>query len=257
MKIKIANITDAIKKKAEDTIEKVQENEAFSKENISLKMKEMAQKGSEAVAKFQKESKKTSEAVKEVLNKEKSKKIGVSTSCALKIYYYLISVDKNLDEIELDKYFEIGKNTDIEFDSKKDEIIDACNNVLDKALNDEDYYDLVHDSVGDLLRESLYNDDNTVPTKLLLWNLITIANIDGQINNDEERLIRYISRTLNVDQQTVLEMNASLNTLLEIEKEEYLLKNSDKKYSEVEPLINELNDRKQAIMQGVHALILD
>ena len=52
-------------------------------------------------------------------------------------------------------------------------------------------------------------------------------------------------------------MEHTFSTLLAIEKEEEWLKSSDRPYKVIEERVKELQNRKNAIMQGVNALIMD
>jgi hypothetical protein len=62
---------------------------------------------------------------------------------------------------------------------------------------------------------------------------------------------------MNIDMSVMLEMEASVQTLLAIRKEEEFLKASNRKYAEVEVHMNEIADRKNVIMQSVQALMTD
>jgi hypothetical protein len=53
-----------------------------------------------------------------------------------------------------------------------------------------------------------------------------------------------------------MEMEHTIRTLMAIEQEEEWLRNSNRSYAIVESHMNELADRRNAVMRGVNALLL-
>ena len=109
----------------------------------------------------------------------------------------------------------------------------------------------------DVIRESWNVPGATIPVKLLLWDLLAVAQSDNRYQEEEAKLIRYIARHLEVDKSIVPEMENASRTLMAIENEITWLKATDRPFGTVEPVMNELSDRKVAIMQGVRDLIND
>ena len=77
------------------------------------------------------------------------------------------------------------------------------------------------------------------------------------MNKNEKRFIRYFALKTGIDGSVRMEMEQTFSTLVAIEREEVWLKSSDRPYRVIEERVNELQDRKNAIMQGVNALIKD
>lgn len=91
--------------------------------------------------------------------------------------------------------------------------------------------------------------------KLLVWDLLTIAYSDESYNERERKLLKYIVRKLGVDKAVFLEMESSMLTILDIEKEIAWIKTTDQPYLTIEARINELTKRKSVIFGSVKDLI--
>ena len=176
---------------------------------------------------------------------------------ALTIMYYLIASDMSVDEKEIDMFDSIGQETDPHFSSYRDEIIDSCNATVAGVTDRDEFFDILHEQVNHIIQESQNSADGNVLPTLLIWNLISIAFAEGRYSASEKRLIRSVARALSVDATVVKEMESTIQTMLALKKEEMILKSSDRRYSEVEPYLNELADREQTIMTNVKALMLD
>lgn len=257
-KFDFKKLTDTVKQSADSFVKSAQENlpETMKNVNVAESMREMAQKSSEALAKFRKESENTDISARAALESIKPK-LAVSTEDSLKIYYYFSAVDQQITQEEINKFIEIGHEIDPVFDEHRNQIIEFCDYELSKVIDEDDHYDTVHDCIGDCLRHSIETKANDINGKLLLWNLYVLSYSDGTSSKDEQRIIRYISKKMDIDKAVPLEMESTIKTLMAMEEEEVFLKNSNKKYTEVEVQLNELADRRNVIMQGIHALITD
>ena len=274
LKEKINQSADAVKKTAQESVpdkmknlsqaadtfvKSAQENlpEKMKNVDVAASMKEMAKKSSEALAKFKKESEDTDRTVKEVLAAADSYPKALTIEDTLKVIYYLIAADRTITQEEMNLFDSIGKDLDPLYDEHRPELLTYCQSEIEKADEDEDLDIHIHDCIGNAIRHSIETGNGTVNSKLLLWNLLSIAYSDGTCSEEERKLVRYAGRQLEVDKAVVSEMESTVNTLLAVEKEIEFVKSSDRKYSEVEAIVNELTDRKTVIMKGVHALITD
>ena len=52
-------------------------------------------------------------------------------------------------------------------------------------------------------------EEATISSKLLVWDLLTVAFSDENYNDSERRLLKYIVRKLNLDKASFLEMESS------------------------------------------------
>ena len=179
----------------------------------------------------------------------------ISTKSAIKIIYYLMAADGEIFHSEEEKFDSIGKELDPEFADHKDQIVKECQAQLDKAIDPGDYYDVLQDGVEDALIYSKHTEDSFITPKLLLWDLLTVAYSDESYDDVERKLIKYIVRKTNVDKAVFLEMESSILTLLDVEKELAWIKTTEKPYLTIEAMVNELADRKNVIFESVKDLI--
>ena len=179
----------------------------------------------------------------------------VSTKSALKVFYFLMAVDGKLAEEEEAKFDLLGREIAPEYDSLKDQVVTECRAQMEKMIDPDDYYDVIQDGVENALTTSVRNDDSFITPKLLVWDLLTIAYSEGQYDEQERKLLKYVVRKLNIDKAVFLEMESSIQTLLDLEKEQQWLKTTDRQYLTIEGMVNEIEDRKHVIFDSVKVLI--
>lgn len=92
--------------------------------------------------------------------------------------------------------------------------------------------------------------------KLLCWNLLAVAASDG-LDEKELDFVRYASERAGVDATVFEELRNYSCAIVEIDKERQQLRASDRPFGVIEPLMNELADREQIIIQAAQALITD
>jgi len=198
------------------------------------------------------ESKKTIQEKKEDDNSIKA----ISTENAIKIFYYLMAVDGEVFHSEEEKFDEIGLQMDPNFVEHKEQIVSACKAQLDKVIDSDDYYDVVQDGVEEAILIPNPSADSFITPKLLVWDLLTIAYSDEKYDEKERRLLKYIVRKFNIDSTIFLEMESSLQTLMDIEKETNWIKTTNRPYLTIEAQVNELADRRNVIFESVKDLIM-
>ena len=179
----------------------------------------------------------------------------ISTRSALKIIYFLMAVDGEIFHSEEEKFDSIGEELDPDFAKNKDQIVGECQAQLDKVIEPEDFYDVLQDGVEDALLLSRQTADSFITPKLLVWDLLTVAYSDESYDEAERKLIKYIVRKTNIDKAVFLEMESSLLTLVDIEKELAWIKTTNRPYLVIEAMVNELADRKNVIFESVKDLI--
>ena len=179
----------------------------------------------------------------------------LSTESAIKIIYYLISVDGVINDAELEKFNEICLNLDPKFEEYRDALITSCKQELDKQIDEEDYYDILQDAVENAIQKSKPRQDSFITPKLLLWDLLTIAYSDDTYNEEERKLMKYLAHRINVDIAVFLELESSMLTIMDIEKEIKWIKTTNRPYLTIEAMVNELVDRRNVVFEGVKELI--
>jgi len=214
-------------------------------------------KSKEAAAKIEQQAVRKRETDQEADHPCSEGEITLSANGALQIIYYLMSADGQVAGEEEAEFELIGRELDPGFAEYRDSIIEKCSSAVQDAADKDEYYDIIHDQVSDIIKAANIKSDSGIRGKLLLWDLYAVAYSDNSYSEEERRLIRMICRALQIDQAVALEMEQTLRTMRAIENEEKWLKTTNRQYATVEARMNELADRKQAIMQGIQMLIAD
>ena len=176
---------------------------------------------------------------------------------ALEIMYYLIASDMSVEEEEIEMFDSIGHELDPAYETYRNSLIARCNAEIDGIHDLDEFYDIVHEQVNRALLNSLNSEEGSIRPTVLLWDLVSIAFAEKEYSANEKRLIRSVARTLGIDASVLKEMESTIQTMMALNEEENVLKAANRRYSEVEPFINEIADRKQTIMQNMRALMLD
>ena len=176
---------------------------------------------------------------------------------AITVFCYLAMIDGEFSEDEHIKIDEIGETLDNEsYAGYKDEIIEQCAKQLERIIDEEDYYDVIAEGVDSLIFDN-NEEERSVGIRLLLWDLLVIAHSDGEYSPPERRLIKHIVRVTDTDKSIFLEMEQLIKTFQILEKEKNDLADSNKPYSEVAPLMTEIDSRMKAIKESSLNLIAD
>lgn len=181
----------------------------------------------------------------------------LSTKDALKIIYYLMSSDGIIQDKEEEKFDEIARAMDPSFDEHKADLLNECKAQVEKAYDEDDYYDYIHDSIRDIVEASRKTNKGEVQGRLLIWNMLAIVYSDGNRSAIEQRLIRYTAREISIDKAILPEMEASIKTMAALQDEAQWLMDSGREYTRVKEQMEQITKRQHTIMQGVEALITD
>lgn len=179
----------------------------------------------------------------------------VCVDAALKVIYLLMSADGKILHGEEEKFDEIGKELDPDFETSKAQIIQECKAALDKMIDPEDYFDALCYGADKALEAIPTPEKQTISARHLVWNLLSVAYSDESYDDAERRLIKHIVRKLDVDKAVFLEMESSILTLMDIERELTWIKTTDRPYLTIESMVNELMNRKKVIFESVVDLI--
>ena len=251
-KVDLGDLSNQLKEKASSMKETAQNFDAkeATKDAISK-----AAKLAEKMTTFTKHSKETDQAVKNALNETQDEEILLSEEDALKIAYLMMQADRFVTSDEEDKFMSICADLNVEKE-KTTEIVSYCDSVT-SGIGDEDYMDAIRDGIRDLIKDRVGKKNGTVNGKLLIWDLLAIAYSDGEYSKEEEKIIRQTSTLVGIDKSVLPEFISSIHTIMAIDKEVAWLKQTDRKFVEIENELNELDDRKKNVLQGVYCLISD
>lgn len=240
--------------------EKIQKTANMAAENVKkIKMPEVDVKKIFKKKDVKEDSTKNNELKKENVMNDDMGALSIKaipTRNAIKIFYYLMAADGKIFHNEEEKFDAIGKELDPDFVDHKEQIVKECQIQLDKVIDTEDYFDALREGVEDALLYMKTTDDTFITPKLLVWDLLTVAYSDEKYNEVERKLIKYIVRKTNIDKAIFLEMESSILTLIDIEKELDWIKTTNKQYLVIEAMVNELKDRRNAVFESVKDLIM-
>lgn len=180
-------------------------------------------------------------------------------TAAIKAFYYLMAVDGEVSGSELEQFGQIGQEIlGEEFTNLKDELIDECNQMIHKTIDDSDEaYDLIAEGVDQALADRIGDPSEGVSPRLLVWNLLVMALSNDEYSKTERRLIKHIVRCYGIEKSVFLEMEQMIQTMNAVSQELQWLESSDKPYNEIRPLVSEMESRQALIRESARALIED
>lgn len=179
---------------------------------------------------------------------------------ALQIVYYLMAADGDICQNEEEKFDAIGQEWDEDFKEEKVGIIEKCQEQLDKVIDEDEYYDVVREGVEECLQEGMLEYEweawgRNIDGGILVWDLLTIAFSDEKYTEEERKLIKLVTRKLDLDKTLFLEMENSIKAIFALDREEAWVKATNRPYSTIEALIKEISNRREVIMKSVDELI--
>ncbi len=174
---------------------------------------------------------------------------------ALKVFYYMIAVNGKIEPEEEERFDYLGYEIDSKYEEHKEYVISVCKKQLEKIIDKDDYYDVIQDGVEEAILAFQESDNGFVPAKLVVWNLLTLAYSDGEYDEAEHKLMKYVARKVDISKDIYLEMENSYLTVKEIDREMEWIKDTDRPYRRIEKTVKELERREQAIVESARALI--
>lgn len=214
-------------------------------------LKKIGEKATEQVrSTFQRKDRETEQNHERVVPK------AVSVRNAVKVIYFLMAVDGEVYHGEEEKFDAIGAELISDFDEVKASILADCRSDMRKVNDPEDHYDVIQNCVEAALLAPVKAEEATISSKLLVWDLLTVAFSDENYNDTERRLLKYIVGKLNLDNASFLEMESSILTVMDIERDLTWIKTTDRPYLQIESVVSELAQRKKVIFDNVKDMIV-
>lgn len=181
----------------------------------------------------------------------------ISKSGALKAFYYLMAIDGDVTA-ELEKFDEIGNEFMKDgFVQVRQSIIDECQAQIDSAVIDDELYDIIQEGLDRALNETVDRLEDGVAPRLLVWDMLSIAYTDNDYAEPEKRLIAHVARVMEIEKDVLMEMEHLMRTAEAVVSELDTLNNSNRPYSEIRPVVDEIEKRKQTIAKSAEELIAD
>lgn len=181
----------------------------------------------------------------------------ISKQGALKALYFLMALD-GVSEFEQERFEEIGSELlGDEFNNIKEALMSECHDVIEGITVDDERYDVIQEGIDGALNDTVASIEEGVVPRLLLWDMLSLAYSDLDYAEEENRLISHIVRILQIDKSVFAEMKHLIAVADSIQKEKAELENSSRMYSEIRPLIDEVEKRQRTIVEAAKALISD
>ena len=179
----------------------------------------------------------------------------ISSKSAIKIIFYMMAADGKIYHDEEEKFNEIGRELDPDFEANKNTIFQECQTQMSKVTDLGDYYSVLQDGVAIAITAGANAKESVISPKVLAWDLLAVAYSDGSYDDKERQLMKYIVHKFSIDKTVFLEMESSFLTLMDLENELNWIKTTDRPYLTIESIVNEISDRKTAILEGLKDLI--
>ena len=256
-KIAAEKVQESVKENMPDSIKKADQSETAV--TISDKVNKAVEKGKSTLSETSERLKKTREDTKNALREARESKLKnlVSSETALKIIYYLIISDGQINADEKEQFNAIGQSMLDDFESVRFDMMSKGDEILVHA-GEKAYGDLVYEAVIlDLEYDHIESPDQSIKARQLLWNLIVVSYSDGLHSDTEQRIIDAIMRKWAIRDAVLQEMLEAMETLLAIQGEKKRFSTSQRPYAEVQIQVKELENREAIIMQSIHQLIAD
>lgn len=255
----IANSAKDIAANTKKAADHVAKNMPKSMSDIDLKKtaSDISDKTKDAYQKWKKDTADSKKQVKDAMKEENDETCMITRDDAVRILYCVMACDGKTDEQEEQKLLSIGTDLIDGYKDKENEILSDVSSIREETSGDDYFYDL-RDKVNECVNHSKENRaEADVNSRILLWNMLAVAASDGSYDKEEKKLIHYTADKMGISGSVVDEMEMAARTIEATEQEENWLKDQDLKYSEVQPHIEMLENRKQAVMDGIAALMRD
>ena len=181
----------------------------------------------------------------------------ISKKGAVQALYYLMALE-GVTSFENERFEEIGVELlGDDFLTLKEEIISECKTVVGSIEEGDERYDVIQEAMDRALNDAPQTADDGVVPRLLLWDMLTIAHSDSDYSADENRMISHVTRFLQIDKSVFLEMKQLISTACSVVDEKRQLEASARPYSEIRPLIDEVEKREKTIIEAAKTLIED
>ena len=179
----------------------------------------------------------------------------ISPKAAIMMMYYLVALDGEVTEDEMTQFDEMGLAIDSMYPQMKQTFISECKKQMEKAIDPEDYYDVIQEGADYALTHIPRSKFSDITPKLLLWNLLVIAQSDNDYADIERKFLKFTARKLDIDKSVFLEMEQTIQTMQMLEAEMEWLKTTERPYTVIEKMVKELEERQKVIQKSIAALI--
>ena len=182
----------------------------------------------------------------------------IKNQSAIKAFYYLMAIDGLVQDEEIKTLDRIGADLDGEhFSEYRDAIIESCNSVINQASKTEDSYDILVEEIDKELSNQTDDAECGISSRMLVWNMLVLSLANGDYDKSESRILRHIVRYFKIEESVFLEMEQLIQSFAAVDNELNSLQSSNLPYSEIRPLVDELENRKKNLSKHASQLVAD
>lgn len=182
----------------------------------------------------------------------------IEKKAALKAFYYFMAIDGKITEDEKDKFIQIGNEIDEDkFIEYYEELICECDAKLSEMDEGDEFYDVVQECLDGEILNVTEDVECGVCSRLLIWDMLAVAHSDDDFSQDEKRLIAHVARKTNVEKSILLELQQAFSTISDMEKKLEKCEVSMEPYCLVRPIVDEIEHRRDVLMNSVRETIAD
>lgn len=176
---------------------------------------------------------------------------------AIKIFCYLMAADGAATADEQECFQAIGAELDPDgFHEYREQILEEVDCQLQSGMEEEDSYELLLEGIDRELAAPAEGEAG-IGVRLLVWDLLTISFSNADYASAERKLIKHIVRVTGMEHFVFFEMEHSIKTIAAIQKEMNWIEQSPRPYAQVRPIVDELQNRRAAVMEGIRQLTQD
>ena len=126
---------------------------------------------------------------------------------------------------------------------------------LPKINENDSRTDAINDLVDKEIETAESSDDDLMDPSLLVWNMLVTAMSDQDYAEPEIEIASHAATSLGIRRDRFAELENSAFALSDLEREACWLKTSGRPYSQVAPLVAEVEKRQEIIFKSIRDLI--
>ncbi|MCH3942104.1 MAG: hypothetical protein WAY93_10020 [Atopobiaceae bacterium] len=171
----------------------------------------------------------------------------------VRMMVYLAAADGDVTQSERTKLAEIGRGLDAGFDEYGNKLMDECLKQIESDREEFGQLNAVKMGAKSIISGLSMNAQEK---KVLYWDLLTIAGLDG-FDEEEIDFLRFVSAKLDLDPVLLQEMKNYYGTVVDLENERAKISRSNHPFKDIEPIAKEFDARSAAVSDAIRALIED
>ena len=179
----------------------------------------------------------------------------ISKIGATRILYYLMAADGDVKPEELEKFDLIGNALLQNYAQIRDSLLQQCEDATSKINENDSRTDAINDLVDKEIETAESSDDDLMDPSLLVWNMLVTAMSDQDYAEPEIEIASHAATSLGIRRDRFAELENSAFALSDLEREACWLKTSGRPYSQVAPLVAEVEKRQEIIFKSIRDLI--